>query len=765
MSATLEPIDWVEQIDGPAALLCPAPWRLMPNAALGALLRPPEQEPSGFRRAFTADGDALDARLASGRPFHGRLRLDPPPGSNTPRLLHADFAPLAGRDDWVCTFVDLTPVEHAPSRRALTLQRLTDTLDQLQELVSMVSHEEILLYVNHAYARHHATTTEAATHQQLRQVMGDNYFLTAPFRGEFFRTPRAVRYERIIPDLTKGEDRVLNIVLCPVFDKPGGPPKMATLARDVTLRHQGMQALRQTLDRLNALFEAGIEGILLSDKGTITDANPIACRHIGLERGQLIGQPLVHALEMLGVPPLDGLLEGAGREDMQLTLWSGTDHRPPLHIQAITFMDEDRACQAVLLQDVSYRYQAQQRIDRLVADLRWQTGRAEAADRSKSVFLASASHDLRQPIHALGLFLTAIQSLSRAPPPLPSEPFMPIVQRMRASLDGLMRLLDMLLGASLRDARQQALSPRPLALQPVFEELVSEFAPVAAEKGLALRAVPSRAWVFCDPIVLHRVLANLVSNAIRYTERGRIVLGARARGAALELQVWDTGIGIAPDQLDTIFQAFYRGEAPRAVPGERAEGLGLSIVRRAAADIGARLDVRSVPGRGSMFSVRLPRSQPQGHDRPREALVPAQAGSGRHILLIEDDEQVLLATASLLEAWGHQVINARSATEALRLFETEPQHIDALICDYMLDPSMDGLALLLRLREQHPGPLPVCMITGDMSAERIEQAKRYGFTLLHKPVHAAELERFLRTTTRSAPSAVAPYGIGSLQDP
>ncbi|NIM43953.1 MAG: response regulator [Hydrogenophaga sp.] len=750
MSAPLEPPDWVEQIGGPAALLRPTPWRLTCNAALGALLRPSEREQSGFHKCFKASGDGVSARLARGQAFHGRLRLDPAPGSNTPRLLHVDFAPLPGREDWICTFVDLTPAEHVHGRRALTLQRLSDTLDQLQELVSMVSHEEILLYVNRAYARHHATTPEAATHKPLRQVMADNYFLTAPFRGEFFRSRQAVRYERIIPDLKKVEDRVLNIVLCPVFDEPGGPPKMATLARDVTLRHQGMQALRQTLDRLNALFEAGIEGILLSDQGIITDANPIACRHICLERGQLIGQPLVHALEMLGVPPLDGLLEGAGREDMHLSLWPGTGNRSPLHVQAITFMDENRPCQAVLLQDVSYRYEAQQRIDRLVADLRWQTARAEAADRGKSVFLASASHDLRQPIHALGLFLTAIQSLSRAPPPLPSEPFMPIVQRMRASLDGLMRLLDMLLGASLRDVRQQAVPSGPIALQPAFDGLMSEFAPLAAEKGLALRAVPSRAWVLCDATVLHRVLANLVSNAIRYTDRGRIVLGARSRGAELELQVWDTGIGIDPDQLDNIFQTFHRGEAPRVAPGERAEGLGLSIVRRAAADIGARLDVRSTPGCGSMFSVRLPRGQPQGQHTPREAAVQAPTASDRHILLIEDDEQVLLATASLLESWGHRVFIARSATEALRLFEAEPRHIDALICDYMLDPSMDGLALLLRLRERHPGSLPVCMITGDMSAERIEQAKRHGFTLLHKPVHAAELERFLLTAAHGA---------------
>ncbi len=756
MSAALGPRDWVEQIGGPAALLRPEPWRLTPNAALAALLGPLDQQQLAFHGGFTAGGDGLRGHLARGQAFHGHLQLPPAPGAKAPRLLHADFAPLPGRDDWVCTFVDLSPLEHAASRNALTLERLVHTLDQLQELISMINPEETLLFANAAYSNWHlAAPPEAAIGRKVSKVMGEGYFLTAPFRSEFFRTRRPVRYERRIPGV-QGDDRILNIVLCPVVDEPGRPPKMATLARDVTLRHRGMLALRQTLDRLNALFEAGIEGILLAEGGVIVDANPIACRHICLEREQLVGQPLVHALEMLGVPPLDDLLEGEGRADMQLSLWPGEDGTPPLHIQAITFMDEGRPCHAVLLQDVSYRYQAQRSIDRLVADLRWQTSRAEDADRSKSVFLASASHDLRQPIHALGLFLTTIQSLGRAPPPVPTEPFVPIVQRMRASLDALMQLLDMLLGASLRDTQQRPSAPRHLPLQRLFDDLLSEFAPQAAAKGLALRAVPSRAWVQADPTVLRRILANLLSNAVRYTERGRIVLGARPRGDEIELQVWDTGIGIAPGLLNHIFQAFFRAPTPHAVPGERAEGLGLSIVRRAATDIGARLDVRSTEGRGSMFAVSLPRGTPQGQEPALPTMAQLLPDSGHHILLIEDDEQVLLATATLLESWGHRVTSARSATEALRQSEHRSERIDALICDYMLDPSMDGLALLLRLRAQHLGPLPVCMVTGDMSVERLEQAKRHGFTLLHKPVHAAELQRFLATAVRAAPPDSTP---------
>src|SRR5690606_8841629 len=152
--------------------------------------------------------------------------------------------------------------------------------------------------------------------------------------------------------------------------------------------------------------------------------------------------------------------------------------RPPLQIQSIHFVDEEQCCHAVLLQDMSYRYQAQQRIHRLLTDLRWQTSRAEAADRGKSVFLASASHDLRQPIHALGLFLSTVQSLSAAATPPRGDALLPVAQRMRSSLDGLMELLNMLLGASLADVERQQLTLRPMPLQPLLDGLYSDFAAV-----------------------------------------------------------------------------------------------------------------------------------------------------------------------------------------------------------------------------------------------------------------------------------------------
>jgi len=738
--------DWLTQLDEPAALLRPSPWSFTANAALEALLGEAPRDAAALAAAFNETGADLAALLLASQPFSGRLRLLPAEGTGAGPLLHADFAPLEGSEGlWLCTCVDLTGVERSAHRRATTLQHLEHTLHQANDMISLLDSSETLLFVNDAYAQFHGHVASACVGRKVLQVLGPhNHAWTAPYRARLFNTLQPVSYQGVVFDSQK-EEHVLDIFLWPIPGTGSRLSKMATLARDVTLRHRGMEALRQTLDRLDALFEAGIEGILLCEGGRIVDANPIACRLLGNDCDQLVGQSVLHALQRLGLPECVD-----APEQLSLSLLPADGGRkPPLQIQSIHFLDEGQPCHAVLLQDMSYRYQAQKRIDRLLTDLRWQTSRAEAADRGKSVFLASASHDLRQPIHALGLFLTTIQSLSAAATPPRGEALLPVVQRMRSSLDGLMELLNLLLGASLAQAERQQIALRPMPLQPLLDDVYSDFAAVAAGRQLTLQVLPSQAWVLSDPTVLRRILNNLVSNALRYTPQGRVVLGVRSRGAHVDVQVWDTGIGIAPEQLDAIFREFYRVDL-RPPAGERSEGLGLSIVRRAAGELGARLDVRSLPGRGSMFSVLLPRCAPrQAEPLPHGAAAvlqdPAQA-QGKHVLLIDDDEMVLTATRRLLEAWGHEVLSAPDANEAMRLCEAEPRRIDTVICDYMLDPSMDGLELLLRLRERHSGPLAVCMVTGDISAERMEQARRHGFTLLHKPVNASELQRFLRGT-------------------
>ena len=733
----------LEGCTGLAALIRTSPWCFTPNQALQQLMAETDLPQQAFERMFEGPVGQLPALLSEGRAFSGRLRVPAEQARRQGRLLHADLMPLSDAGMWIGTFLDLSPVEDEHTRCARTLYHLEDTLHRMSDYLSLVARDETLLFMNRSMAQFYGATPERIEGRTVLDFMGPaNHALTLPYRRALFDTGEPIGYERILIN-SEGSERVLAVALRSIQNVQGETVRMATFSRDITLRHQGMEAIRRTLERLDALFGAGIEGIVLCEDGRVRDANPVAARHLGTTVEELVGQPLDAVRPLLGLPSVDA---GPDRHepDLHWCRLPAPSYQAPLQIQSIRFLDAGRPCHAILLQDMSYRLQAQRRIDRLVADLRQQTARAGAADRSKSVFLASASHDLRQPIHSLGLFLTTIQKLIRSPAPLDGAALQPIAQRMRVSLDNLTQLLDALLGASLQHAERAAVALQPVALQSFFDTLVADFAPQALGKGLHLRAIPSRAWVLTDPIVLRRILANLVANAVRYTARGRIVIGARLRGARVEVQVWDSGVGIPSEQIGAIFEAFYRVDL-HARRGERAEGLGLSIVKQAATELGAQLDVRSTLHRGSMFSVTQPRCMAQGPDRCDTTALPACATDTRRcVLLIDDDEQVLDATASLLTAWGHDVIAASSAGEALRLCACDPRRIDAVICDYMTDSVINELEQLLDLPAVHNRRMAVCMVTGDMSVQRQEQAHQHGFELLHKPVAAPDLQRFLQ---------------------
>src|SRR5690606_7798936 len=265
-----------------------------------------------------------------------------------------------------------------------------------------------------------------------------------------------------------------------------------------------------------------------------------------------------------------------------------------------------------------------------------------------------------------------------------------ICRRMQSSLDGLGQLLNMLLDVSRLDANAVQVQIGPCALTPLFQELQQEFVELASAKGLRLHVQPCSAWVGTDATVLRRILSNLMANAVRYTHRGRVLLGARRRGTRLEIQVCDSGIGIVPEHLEAIFEEFYQIGQSRARRDEsHGLGLGLSIVKRSASLIGAELHVRSTPGRGSIFSVSVPCCEAppaSAAAQPAQPDAPTHAGSTgqRNVLVIDDDEQVLAGMQQLLQIWGHRVWCAASADEAAVLAIEHAADIDLLLSDYRL---------------------------------------------------------------------------------
>jgi two-component system, sensor histidine kinase len=372
------------------------------------------------------------------------------------------------------------------------------------------------------------------------------------------------------------------------------------------------------------------------------------------------------------------------------------------------------------------------RAEEMADDLERQRDIAESANLAKSKFLAAASHDLRQPVHALGLFVGALRGLA-----MPSAA-QPLVDQIEASINALDGLFSALMSISRLDAGVVTAERRPFAIRSALDSVCREYAHEAGAKGVPLEWVDCAAIVDSDAVLVERILRNLVSNAVRYTERGRILVGCRRRGGAIALQVWDTGVGIPADEQARVFQEYYQVGNPER---DRAKGLGLglAIVRRLAELLGCELRLRSAPGRGSCFEVALPLAK----DAPIGGETSPMVSDGaiaRGIIVIVDDEQAIrLATASLLTGWGFDVIAAASGDEAVERLSASPSRPDLIISDYRLRGKENGLHAIERLRSEYGQSIPAMLVTGDTGPDRLAEAQASGLLLLHKPVVNSKL--------------------------
>jgi len=373
------------------------------------------------------------------------------------------------------------------------------------------------------------------------------------------------------------------------------------------------------------------------------------------------------------------------------------------------------------------------------AELNCAKERAEQASSAKSRFLAAASHDLRQPLQAARMF--ADVAARRTDDPQMAE----VVARLQAALDALSDLLNGLLDISRLEAGAIAINRGPMAATDVLDPLVEEFAPLAEEAGLRLRYVPSRAAIDSDPALLQRMLRNLLSNAVRYTRHGDILIGCRRRGSRLGLQVWDTGIGIPPGALETIFEEFYQvGNIAR--DRRQGLGLGLAIVDRLGRLLDHPVAVSSSPDRGSVFEVRVPLAEAEPPAAPRDPAGTGLQGRDRRavVVLIEDDEDVREALRMWLEGWGHRVAAGAGAEEALAALHALAARPDMILADYRLPGGRTGRDAIQWLREQVGATVPAVILTGDTSPQVLSAMRDRSVPLLHKPVTAEILQDAVR---------------------
>lgn len=373
------------------------------------------------------------------------------------------------------------------------------------------------------------------------------------------------------------------------------------------------------------------------------------------------------------------------------------------------------------------------------------THELELANMAKSRFLAAASHDLRQPLHALGLFVAELRSR------LDQTDRHRIVERIDAAIMAMNELFNALLDISKLDAGVLVPDFTEFPINHLLQRIESTFAAAAREKELELRVVPSSAWLRSDPILLERILLNLVSNAVRYTARGGIVVGCRRHAGDIRIEVCDSGIGIPADQQRNIFGEFYR-LAGAERDGSRGLGLGLAIVDRLGRLLGHPIEINSRPGRGSRFCVLVPlaavRREPAAPSLVLQDLAAFDRLKDRLVVVIDDDELVRDGMGRLLQGWQCQVVTAASDESVLMRLAADGRRPDLIISDYQLADGRTGLQAIERLRGALGEAIPALLISGDTAAERLREAIASGHQLLHKPVAPARLRATLNHLLR-----------------
>ncbi|MGB3429018.1 MAG: ATP-binding protein [Burkholderiaceae bacterium] len=369
---------------------------------------------------------------------------------------------------------------------------------------------------------------------------------------------------------------------------------------------------------------------------------------------------------------------------------------------------------------------------------------AEQASVAKSRFFAAASHDLRQPLHSLGLFAAALEGH------VFSRDARDLVARIGDSIGALEALFNELLDLSKLDAGAVTGHPRNFALQDLFDRLSLQFHAEAVARHLRMRFVPTSLAVRTDPVLLERVLANLVSNALRYTLEGGVVIGARRRGLEVWLDVVDTGVGIPPENQEQVFDEFFQIGNPGR-DRRRGLGLGLAIVKRLATLMGHRLLLQSAPGKGTRFRLALLRSPAADALALPEQNVDLEPFADRQALLVEDDPDIRIATVNLLEQWGIAVIECKSRDEVAELLD-DGFRPDIALVDLRLDAVDDGIDVIELVRERLGPEWPALLLSGDTGAAELARVRASGVPLLTKPVSPARLKSALHAFLAKLPA-------------
>ena len=362
---------------------------------------------------------------------------------------------------------------------------------------------------------------------------------------------------------------------------------------------------------------------------------------------------------------------------------------------------------------------------------------AERANKAKSLFLASASHDLRQPLNAMQMYIAALQSKVK------DKEILRIIEDINSVSISTARLLNALLDVS--ELEVGAIKPRfeSFSVNNMLISIFQSFLPLAKDKGLNFRVVPSSLYVRSDPALLERILGNFMSNAIRYTNKGSVLIGCRKRGDKVVIEVWDTGCGISDDQMSLIYEDFYQIENKERDRG-KGLGLGLALAKRLAESLEHSINSKSTLGAGSCFSVAVDIAENNTENNQDESFMNIMNLSGANILLVEDDMDVLRATKQLLESWGCKVKTARNKDEVMNLIKENPyDNPDIILADNRLPGDASGIDITYLIQEKLQASIPCVIMTGDVERNHVQSIIDQGFPVLLKPIQPAKFRAML----------------------
>lgn len=379
----------------------------------------------------------------------------------------------------------------------------------------------------------------------------------------------------------------------------------------------------------------------------------------------------------------------------------------------------------------------------LIEQLRKQKEEAEHTNLAKSKFLAAASHDLRQPLHALTLFTSVLNDSNQTPENRK------VVGQIDASVQALESLFNALLDISRLDAGIMQMDKQHFYLQSTLNRLKNDFTPEAQKKGVQLKIPDCQHVVISDPTLLELILRNLVSNAIHYTEYGEVSIRCEPRVDKLLIRIRDTGIGIPVVEQQRIFEEFHQLNNPER-DRSKGLGLGLAIVKRTADLLKHDIDVESEYGKGSVFTISVERGNEASarHDATLLTPEPAIMDTPLLFIVIDDEQSVRAGMQERLRLWGYKVITAADQTQALDLIKQSDRIPDGIIADYRLRENRTGIEAIRAIQALHGQDIPALIITGDTAAEQLREVDESGIQILHKPVAPAKLRAFLRSVQR-----------------